>query len=73
MARAPNHFPPKQLTLSVIEPTRRYLARLVETGLYGNTENEVAKTMMLERIRQLIDEGKIVELAPMKPGQEAND
>ena len=65
MGRKPNEFDTETVTLTLIEPTRRYLDRLVATGLYGNNPAEVAKVILLDRIRQLIDDGKLVELPPM--------
>lgn len=70
MGRAPNPFKPQPLTLQATAPTRRYLERLVAIGLYGDTPNEVAKNLLLERLRQLIEEGKLVELPPMNTERE---
>lgn len=70
MPRSKNDFPSQPLTLSVIEPTYRYLKRLVATGLYGNTESDVVRNIVLERIRHLINEGKLVELPPMEKEKE---
>jgi hypothetical protein len=67
MGRKKNDFSTENITLTLIEPTCRYLDRLVATGQFGNNPAEVAKYIVLERIRQLIAEGKLVELAPMEP------
>ena len=70
MGRKQNQFDSDTVTLTLIEPTSRYLDRLVATGQYGNNVAEVAKTIVLEKIRGLIDDGKLVEMAPMAPKNE---
>lgn len=69
MGRKKNEFPPEIVTLTLIEPTKRYLDRLVATGLYGNNAADAAKIILLEKIRLLIEEGKLVELPPMTPNE----
>jgi hypothetical protein len=71
MGRKPNEFEAETVTLTMIEPTRRYLDRLVAGGLYGNNVAEAAKIIVLEKIRQLIDAGRLVEMPPMEPKERA--
>ncbi len=73
MGRRPNDFETETTTLTLIEPTRRYLERLVATGLYGNNVADVARAIVLAKIRQLIDDGKLVEMPPMEPTKEKID
>ncbi len=73
MGRKPNPFESETVTLTLIEPTLRYLDRLVATGEYGNNVAEAAKTIVLEKIRLLINGGRLVEMPPMTPKKEKVD
>ena len=70
MGRKSNKFESETITLTLIEPTTRYLERLVATGQWGNNSAEVAKNIVLEKIRTLIDDGRLVEMAPMSSEEE---
>ena len=59
MARTKGKFKTKPLPLSLIEPTHTALELLVNTGIYGNNPTEVAKTILLEHLRELERAGKI--------------
>ena len=73
MGRKPNTFESETVTLTLIEPTLRYLDRLIATGQYGNNVAEVAKRIVLEKIRTLIADGRLVELPPMASKKEKTD
>ncbi len=73
MGRKPNAFESETVTLTLIEPTLRYLDRLIATGQYGNNAAEVAKSIVLEKIRNLIADGRLVEMPPMVPNKEKAD
>jgi len=73
MGRKSNKFNSEIITLTLIEPTARYLDRLIATGQWGNNAAEVAKNIVLEKIRNLIDDGRLVEMAPMSPEKEKAD
>ena len=73
MGRKSNTFESETVTLTLIEPTTRYLERLVATGEYGNNVAEVAKTIVLEKIRVLINDGRLVEMPPMPRLRNKND
>lgn len=59
MARKPNTQKTERLTLSATPQIKYYLSKLVEIGLYGKTETEVANTLVAREIENLIERGHI--------------
>lgn len=59
MGRKPAKFSPKRLPLTLIEPTRKILERLVETGGYGNNPTDAARLIIDKHIQELDAAGKI--------------
>jgi hypothetical protein len=63
MARSANLVKSEELILTVNTQTTWYLDRLIESGLYGNTRNEAARTALFDHCKLLVAEGKL-EMAP---------
>ena len=59
MARKPNTYETKRVTISVTPQIKCYLQRLVERGLYGKSEAEVAETLVARGIEDLIERGHL--------------
>jgi hypothetical protein len=59
MGRKPAKFNPKRLPLTLIEPTRQILDRLVETGGYGNNATDAARVIISKHIQDLEAAGKL--------------
>lgn len=59
MPRKKSKFKPIPLPLSLLEPTHKLLEQLIETGVYGNNPTEVAKTIVLDHLRELEKAKKI--------------
>jgi len=66
MGRNPAKFNPKRLPLTLIEPTRKILEKLVETGGYGNNATDAARIIIAKHVQELDAKGKI-KLFPEAP------
>lgn len=58
---------PKRLNLTVSQQIHVYLDELVELGLHGHSPTEVARTLLSDRIQQLISDGYLKQKKPQKP------
>lgn len=59
MPRSPNARPTQRMSISITPQIRAYLRRLVERGLYGKTETEVAANMVARGIESVIERGHL--------------
>jgi hypothetical protein len=59
MAKSKNVAPTKQITLSPGEDIVEMLNSLAKTQAYGSNAAEVAKNLMMMKLRELEDQGKI--------------
>jgi hypothetical protein len=66
MARGTNLIKSEEIKLTVNAQTVWYLDRLIETGLYGNTRQEAARTVLFDHCKLLITEHKL-GIAPAFP------
>jgi hypothetical protein len=66
MARGTNLIKSEEIKLTVNAQTVWYLDRLVETGLYGNTRQEAARTVLFDHCKLLIADQKL-KMAPPIP------
>lgn len=67
MPRLPNRHRTERITLSVTPQVKDYLKRLVDRGLYGKTETEVAYNMVTRGIESVIERGHLEH--PEKSGK----
>jgi hypothetical protein len=65
MARTTNLIKSEEIALTVNVQTAWYLDRLIETGLYGNTRNEAAKTVLFDHCKLLIAQGRLATAPPL--------
>jgi hypothetical protein len=65
MGRKPSKRKPHRLPLTLIEPTRGLLEKLVDTGGYGNNPTEAARTIIMRHLQELDDKGKIKLFPPL--------
>jgi hypothetical protein len=62
----PAKFNPKRLPLTLIEPTRKILEKLVESGGYGNNPTDAARIIISKHIQDLDSQKKIVIFPPLE-------
>ncbi len=66
MARGTNPLKTVKIVLTVNTQTAWHLDRLIETGLYGNTRQEAARTVVFDHCKLLNAQGKLPD-APAIP------
>jgi hypothetical protein len=59
MPRPPNHLPTITITVSTTPQIRKYLVRLVSTGLFGKNAAEAAERLIARSVEQLTREGML--------------
>ena len=59
MAETPEKKKPEQINPSLSPQTVRYLRRLARSGLHGTTPSAVARTLIQDQIKTLIQQGAI--------------
>jgi hypothetical protein len=63
--RPKNAFKSTTITISASPQVKKYLEQLIYNGLYGQSASEVAKSLVEERLKELLSEGKFLkEVSP---------
>ena len=62
MARQRNDLQTKTVTISTTPAVRKYLSRLVSTGLYGKNPAEAAERLVAGSLERLLKDGTLTTL-----------